>query len=151
MLFQCLNLGKFSEYKRISAIHFQHTYRQSSKVNYNVYISNLAIGEINNCSQSKKNILYDYLSQISFNSVTSSDEAIEIAHQIIKQGILNQKSFDDCLYLGMAVSNECDIVVSWDFKHMINIKTIHGVRSISIANGCKMIDIYHPTHYKLIQ
>jgi predicted nucleic acid-binding protein len=112
---------------------------------YHVYISNLALDEIGKCSQTKKDILYNYLSQISFNSISSGDEAIEVAHQIIKQGIISQKSFDDCLHLGMAITNECDVVISWNFKHMVNIKTIHGVRSISIANGYKMIDIYPPT------
>jgi len=58
-------------------------------------------------------------------------------------GILTQKSFDDCQYIGAAVINECDCIISWNFKHIVNVKTIKGVRAITNLEGYKMIEIWN--------
>ena len=59
-------------------------------------------------------------------------------------GILTDKSFDDCTHIAVAIENECDIIVSWNFKHMVNIKTINGVRAITILKNQKNINILNP-------
>ncbi len=72
-------------------------------------------------------------------------EVSEIARQIIDAGILTEKSFDDCQHIGAAVVNDCDCIISWNFKHIVNIKTIRGVRSITNLQGYKMIEIWSPS------
>ena len=37
------------------------------------------------------------------------------------------------------------LIVSWNFKHLINIKTIQGVRKITQLKGYKDIEIMNPT------
>ena len=44
----------------------------------------------------------------------------------------------------MAVLNECDVIISWNFKHLVNIKTIQGVRKITQLKGFKDIEIINP-------
>ena len=39
----------------------------------------------------------------------------------------------------------CNIILSWNFKHIVNIKTIHGVRAITNLVGYKTIDIVSPS------
>ena len=60
-------------------------------------------------------------------------------------GILNPKSFDDCQHIAVAVVNDCDCIISWNFKHIVNIKTIRGVRAITNLEGYKGIDIINPS------
>jgi len=111
---------------------------------YDVYISSVGLAEIGRCHEEKRNTLESFLSSIDFQTVTITEEMESLANQIIKQGILSQKSFDDCVHIAAAVAIECDIIVSWNFKHMVNIKTINGVRAINLLNGYKPIDIYSP-------
>lgn len=68
-----------------------------------------------------------------------------VAKKIIEMGILSQKSFDDCQHIGAAVMNECDCIISWNFKHIVNVKTIRGVRAITNLEGYKMIEIWSPS------
>lgn len=28
-------------------------------------------------------------------------------------------------------NNDCDIIISWNFKHLVNVKTIDGIRAIT--------------------
>ena len=112
---------------------------------YDVVTSDVALREVGNCKEPKLSILLDYLSEIEYERFPVTDEAENLANEIIKQGILTQKSVDDCFHIAIAVINNCDIILSWNFKHMVNVKTINGVRAVNILNGYKPIDIYTPT------
>ena len=111
---------------------------------YDVIISDLVLAEINECKEPKKSILKQYLAQINYKRVKITEEAEEIAEEIIEEGILHQKSFDDCLHIASAIINDCNIIVSWNFKHMVNVDTINGIRRITFANRYNNIDIYAP-------
>lgn len=111
---------------------------------YEVVISDLVLAEINECKEPKKTLLKEYLAQINYERVEITEESEEIANEIINQGILNPKSFDDCLHIASAILNDCNIIVSWNFKHMVNVDTINGVRRITFAKRYNNIDIYAP-------
>ena len=111
---------------------------------YEVVISDLVLAEINECKEPKRTILKEYLAQINYERVEITEEAEEIANEIINEGILNSKSFDDCLHISSAILNDCNIIVSWNFKHMVNVDTINGVRRITFARRYNNIDIYAP-------
>lgn len=112
---------------------------------YEVITSDVTLREISNCKEPKLSILLAYLSEIEYQRFPVTEEAENLANKIIQQGILTQKSFDDCLHIAIAVINNCDIILSWNFNHMVNIRTINGVRAVNILNGYKPIDIYSPT------
>lgn len=111
---------------------------------YRTVISDLVLAEINECKEPKKTLLKQYLAQINYEKVEITEETEEIAKEIINEGILNQKSFDDCLHIASAILNDCNIIASWNFKHMVNVDTINGVRRITFAKRYNNIDIYAP-------
>lgn len=111
---------------------------------YDVVTSSVMIRELSKCEENKKKILFNYLSQIEFARVEINDEIEKIATRIIDCGILTQKSFDDCLHIAAAIFTECDLIVSWNFKHIVNIKTIEGVKYVSALSGHRAISIYDP-------
>ncbi len=111
---------------------------------YDVVISDLVLIEINECKEPKRSILKEYLAQINYKRANITEETEEIANEIIKEGILNPKSFDDCLHIASAIISDCNIIISWNFKHMVNVDTINGVRKITFAKRYNNIDIYAP-------
>lgn len=112
---------------------------------YDVYLSQITLNEVEQCPEPKRSLLYDYLGKIAFTILEVDEESIEIAQRIVDLGILKAKSFDDCQHIAIAVVNDCDIVLSWNFKHMVNIKTIRGVRAITNLEGYKDIEIVSPS------
>lgn len=76
-----------------------------------------------------------------------SEEAIEIGKQIIDTGILKDKSRDDANHTGVAVANELDFIISWNFKHMVNIKTVNIVRAITNLRNRKPKEIVTPSYF----
>lgn len=112
---------------------------------YEVYISDIVIREISGCNEEKLKILLDYLEQIDYNIIETDEDTVELAGKFIDFGILKQKSFDDCQHIAAAILSGCDIITSWNFKHIVNVKTVRGVKVITTLEGYKDLLIYPPS------
>ena len=85
------------------------------------------------------------MSDIEYTKLEINAEIVELAQKIIDMGILRPKSFDDCQHIAAAVVNACDCIISWNFKHIVNIRTIKGIRAITHLESYKDIDIMNPS------
>lgn len=112
---------------------------------YDVCLSTVTLEELKGCSEPKQSQLFDYLGQIDYRLVQINDNIAELARQIVEMGILTKKSYDDCQHIAAAIMSECDCIISWNFKHIVNIKTIRGVRAITNLKGHKPIEILNPS------
>ena len=111
---------------------------------YDIYLSDITLRELNECSEPKKSKMLRALSDINFNLIEINDEMKELVKRILELKILTEKSKDDCFHISAAIVNNCDYLLSWNFKHLVNIKTINGVRAIASLNGYSSIDIITP-------
>ena len=114
---------------------------------YDVVLSDTVFIEIDRCHQPKRDIMYRFLEEIEFTVIGSNDIIREIANEVIKQEILTLKSYEDCMHLGSAIYGDCDCIVSLNFKHLVNIKTVKGVRAITTLLNYKNIDILPPSMF----
>lgn len=113
---------------------------------YDAVISDVTFRELADCPEAKQRIITAYIDEIEYIGLGLSREAEDLAAAYIAHGVLTPKSYDDCLHLALATVSNCDVVVSWNFKHMVRYKTIEGVRNTNAANGYyKNIDIIQPT------
>ena len=112
---------------------------------YEVYISDIVLNEIYECNEEKLQILLNYLNQIEYTVIRTDKDTIELAEKFIDFGILKQKSFDDCQHIAAAILAGCDIITSWNFKHIVNVKTVRGVKTITTLEGYKDLLIYPPS------
>jgi len=112
---------------------------------YEVFISTTVLDELLENEPPKRERLFRYLAEIEYTVIETTEEIKSVADQIIALGILTDKNRDDCLHIGAAVTNRCDIIVSWNFKHIVKLKTIKGVRAITSLLGYPNVDIVQPT------
>ena len=112
---------------------------------YEVYVSPVVMGELDGCTEPKLSLLLDKLQAIKYTELQKTDEVLELAKRYLDAGILRQKSFDDCQHIAYACVYNCDVLVSWNFKHLVNIKTISGVKGVNALAGYKEMPIYTPT------
>jgi predicted nucleic acid-binding protein len=119
-------------------------WERAKKDEFEIVMSDVVTRELDGCQKDKREILYGYLSEIDYVELRTNREIDDIAMKIISLGVLTQKSFDDCLHIATALYYNCDMIVSWNFRHIVNAKTIEGVRYISVASGKKMMAIYDP-------
>lgn len=112
---------------------------------YEIVISDVTTREIDQCNVEKLARLEHFMSQISFESIVTTPQMEEIAQKFIDLSILTKKSFDDCLHIAAAIVGEADVIVSWNFKHIVNHKTIQGAKAITALEGFREILIYSPS------
>jgi len=62
---------------------------------------------------------------------------------IVKQNqlLISDKHQNDRLHIGCSLVCGADVLISYNFRHLVNIKTIRGVRAISLSNGYPIIEI----------
>ncbi|MDR2883740.1 MAG: PIN domain-containing protein [Deferribacteraceae bacterium] len=120
-------------------------WRQIQAGMYEVIFSELVFDELSHCLEPKRSLLAAYLQKIQFEIVKSDINAVELASKFIDFGVLREKSFDDCRHIAAALLSGCDIIVSWNFKHIVNAKTIKGTKVIAAMEGYKDVIICSPT------
>ena len=97
---------------------------------YEVIISNLVLREISEASKEKREILMAYIEEINYEKCDINENILELADLIVEEGILNPKSIDDATHIAAAIYANANMILSWNFKHLVNYNTINGVRQI---------------------
>ena len=118
--------------------------RLKKREDVEVYMSDVTFAELNKCHEPKLSVLKEKVKEIEFQLLEKDADAEQLADKIIELGILTEKSRDDCYHIAIAVLEGCNYIVSWNFKHLVNVKTINGVRAISNLQGYSSIDIVSP-------
>jgi len=77
-----------------------------------------------------------------------SDEAIDLATLYISEKVVGKTSYADCLHIALATIHRADFLVSWNFKHMVNIERIRGYNSINIKSGYRQLEIRSPREFE---
>lgn len=62
-------------------------------------------------------------------------EISDLATKYINFDILTDKHFEDALHIAAPSVRKCDVLASWNFKHIVKVKTILGANGINHAEG----------------
>jgi len=76
--------------------------------------------------------------------VIVTDEILNLASKYITEKVVGQTSFDDCIHIATATINKADILISWNFKHIVNVYRIRGYNSINIRSNYHSLEIRSP-------
>lgn len=90
--------------------------------------------------------------QSKFNSINSeflilTEEMIDLARTYISENVVGKTSFADCLHIAIATVNHADFLVSWNFKHIVNIQRIRGYNSVNVKLGFQQLEIRSPREF----
>jgi hypothetical protein len=76
-----------------------------------------------------------------------TEDVINLASEYISEKVVGKSSYADCLHIAIATVNHADFLVSWNFKHIVNIERIRGYNSINFKNGYKQLEIRSPREF----
>jgi len=76
--------------------------------------------------------------------VEISPEAFTLAKKYIDEKVVGETSFDDCIHIAVATLSKVDILVSWNFKHIVNVYRIRGYNSVNLRLGYSTLEIRSP-------
>jgi hypothetical protein len=73
-----------------------------------------------------------------------TEEVIEPADSYQRRESLTPKFYDDGLHIALASVAEADLLVSWNFRHIVHFDKIRLFNSVNLELGYKPLQIYPP-------
>jgi predicted nucleic acid-binding protein len=105
--------------------------------------SNLCTTELNNAPEKVRDFFTD-LPKENMEFVEVTEEAYTLAQKYLDEQVVGKTSSDDCAHIATATVNKVDFLVSWNFKHIVNVFRIRGYNSVNLRHGHIPLDIRSP-------
>ena len=108
-----------------------------------VLTSQITLDELDGAPEAVKNV-FSTLPHGSIEEVEVNDEVEKLAQAYIDAGILGDSCRADAGHVAAATIARADIIISWNFKHIVNYDRIHKYNGVNSLNGYRPIEIYSP-------
>lgn len=76
--------------------------------------------------------------------VLVTPEALKLAQTYVLEKVVGETNLDDCIHIATATLNKVDMLVSWNFRHIVNVYRIRGYNSINLRLGYTKLEIHSP-------
>ena len=76
--------------------------------------------------------------------VELTEEAATLAERYITVGVVVASKRVDAQHIALATIRRVDVLVSWNFKHIVNLERIQGYNSVNLRLGYPLLEIRTP-------
>jgi len=108
-----------------------------------IIISDITIDELENAPLKIRRFV-ESIPEQNFIFYLLDTEAIQLGSKYIQENVVGKSSLNDCYHIAIATIYKADLLVSWNFKHIVNIERIHGYNAVNLKNGYHTLEIRNP-------
>ena len=105
-------------------------------------ISEITIRELENAPALVRESFRSYQDKLEIIYLT--DEIGQLATDYVKDKVITKKYYEDAIHIACATVCQVDLLVSWNFKHIVNFNRISQFNAVNIKNGYKALQIFSP-------
>ncbi len=106
-------------------------------------LSDLLAAEIGNAPPRIQS-LHNSLLEMNHELLATGIDSVNLADVYQQRQIVTPKYYDDGLHIALATIAEVDVVVSWNFKHIVRLNKIRLFNAVNLELGYKQVEIYSP-------
>lgn len=106
-------------------------------------LSDITLEELKYAPEEVRDIIQT-VSESNIESVALNEEARNLAEKYISEKAISKKYYNDALHIAIASINVVHALVSWNFKHIVNINRIRLYNSVNIKYGYPELEIRTP-------
>jgi hypothetical protein len=129
------------EKKKITEEFFDRVKQQE----WRIFMSALVMDEINRYGDvSLRNKITDVVKSCNSELLLYDEEIGNIAERLASFNIIPIEYIDDMRHLAFAIFYEMDAVVSWNMRHMVNLRTKRAIAAVCSLIGVKEVNILTP-------
>ena len=88
--------------------------------------------------------MYAELLTIGAEIIEATESALELADAYQEHRILPPKFYDDGLHIAVATVGKADVLVSWNFKHIVRLDKIRLFNAVNLEYGYKPLQVFSP-------
>lgn len=106
-------------------------------------VSDLTLRELEDAPEGVRDVL-SALPEWTVEHVFLNDEAIKLADTYIAQGAVGLGHLVDAQHIAVAAIERVDVLVSWNFKHIVNLDRIRMFNAVNLMHGYPLLEIRSP-------
>ena len=116
-----------------------------SKGIYKIYISEVVLAEINRAPEVIKVKLLNLIDRVELTVLKLTAGAEKLADIYVKRKIIPDKKIEDALHVAIATIEELDAVITWNYKHLANLRKAELFFGVNVESGFhKKVEIITP-------
>ena len=104
-------------------------------------ISDLTVRELENAPGEVREF---YSTLTGYESVSETNECYGLRDAYLNAGVVGTSSAADALHVAIATVYRADIIVSWNFKHIVQRRRIHGFEAVNTLMDYRPPEIFSP-------
>ena len=120
-------------------------FEEIAQKKYIPYTSEYVLQELSRAEEQKRIQMLNLIEQYSIKILATDKNAELLADKYVSENIIPIKYRTDGVHIATATINDLDVIVSYNFQHIVKMKTIVGTESVNLREGYKRIGIYSPT------
>ncbi|MFA4795303.1 PIN domain protein [Leptospira kirschneri serovar Pomona] len=110
--------------------------------NFRILYSRLIEKELKNAPKRVKDFSKQYLDNSEIVKITR--DTVLLAEAYLKFKVVGESSYEDCIHVASATIAKADIIISWNFKHIVRLDRIKGYNSVNTKLGYSNLEIRTP-------
>jgi hypothetical protein len=75
----------------------------------------------------------------------SSAAVEELTDAYVREGAMGAAMRAEALHIALATVARVEVLVSWNFKHIVSLKRIHAYNAVNLKGGYPLLEIRTPT------
>ena len=112
---------------------------------YDVYISDVVLGEIlETQDEEKRQQLLDLIKQHRPQELHFDEQARILAEKYLQEGVIPRRYQEDAFHIAIASVHNLDVLISWNFSHIVKLKTKREIVGINVLMGYQAMEICSP-------
>jgi len=119
----------------------QKFFEQVKQGLFELVISGVVEGEISDAPDNVRN-LYEHMLQYA-NVVEVTEQSLRLQNAYLNAKVVSKKWADDALHVAVATVSVCDMIVSWNFKHIVHFEKIPLYNAVNILTDIKQLTFIH--------
>lgn len=113
------------------------------KGEFKVLVSDLLVRELSLAPESIRGILQSIPLE-NIEQISETEDAVWLQRAYISARILGKASLNDALHVAIATVAKADMIISWNFKHIVHFDKIRMFNAVNLKEGYGIIDIRSP-------
>ena len=109
---------------------------------FKVVVSAVVKAEISSAPETVQGLFNQVLAKAGIVEVTQ--EVLALREAYLNAGVVTPKSTDDATHVALATISGCQMIVSWNFKHIVHFEKIPKYNAVNALNGYGSINIFSP-------
>jgi len=102
---------------------------------YDLFISDVVTDEIGRAPAEKAERLQGLVTELDPVFLELDEESLLLSQEFLRVGAVPPSKVDDARHVAVATTNNLDVLVSWNYRHLVNVRRRELFHDVAVANG----------------